>query len=339
MAIIQIPLNNFCTNNVCQSALNKALQDHINKENELMKKKQLFKRLMAYQKAMHLMNVANHSCSKDDLNDIFQRSKERFLNYFSNRLSEHTNRVLKDHFSNGIIMKLNTDLDYRVSLDIREDHNVDDIEGGDLSGFTSGLLLDAVLPKVNLDEFLSITFVPLVSDFINPKTSEGKVELAISPFSCANPKLGEQITGHELAHALSFLFMNLGRSEESFNKFLNVRNKCVNSFYQTPILKPGYPDFHKDDQFRSEEDMADLIQGLLYDDEKKLLLSCALLRYNPNTRKMDSSLENPNLDDPHTASFLRLLREAVYKDIHLPPSCQRIINENSNSYRFKKCTF
>ena len=110
--------------------------------------------------------------------------------------------------------------------------------------------------------------------------------VGISNFSCHFHEHGKQTLAHELAHTLSHWFgqnkQDLNRSNKpsrrSYRQYMKLR-KCANKRYKTTNkskTKIHVRFGHNNDQFRTEEDMADLIAYQVFQKEPTLS-QCSLL--------------------------------------------------------------
>jgi hypothetical protein len=99
---------------------------------------------------------------------------------------------------------------------------------------------------------------------------------------------------------------------------------------------------HKGDTKYTEEDMADFVAGLIYNNPNENLLSCALIATDVNNVDFDRkklSVLNPLSYDTHSSPFLRTLKEAILKNKVLTPSCRTIIDKYKDRINFNKCEF
>ena len=178
--------------------------------------------------------------------------------------------------------------------------------------------------------------------------------VGISNFSCHSHEHGKQTLAHELAHTLSHWFghnkPDLGKpnkpSEESYTQYMKLR-KCANKRYKTNnkskieiYVKFG----HNNDQFRTEEDMADLIAYQVFREEP-ILSQCSLL-LSSNGSKYDflniidpSPPKNAQImpADPHSTPLLRAITEAIHKRKPLSSACQQVVDIYSDKINFEPC--
>lgn len=177
-----------------------------------------------------------------------------------------------------------------------------------------------------------------LNEYFGYSIDPNKDAILTSMYSCFHPGYGKGIIAHELGHALSHAFSNNKLSAPSYTDYLKLR-KCVNKMqiddYKTKSINEKS---HKGDFLKTEEDTADLISYLTFP-SKNSLYSCGLL----NTSHDGTSYDELDLDfegienDTHSASIVRLLREAKYKGVALPSSCQKLIEQNKDKFRFETC--
>ncbi|MCK5882395.1 MAG: hypothetical protein KAG61_01805 [Bacteriovoracaceae bacterium] len=150
--------------------------------------------------------------------------------------------------------------------------------------------------------------------------------IAISMFSDLHLGSGKSITAHEIGHSLSY-FAGDNHLSISSNRSYNKIRKCVvnGHKYEVPF-----------DEFYAEEDMADIISYLSVNDGE--VSSCVLLQASDDRQNYKNlTLKNVYQFDPHSASLLRVLREAIYKNIPLGLACSQLVQSNKGDFRFKKC--
>lgn len=146
-----------------------------------------------------------------------------------------------------------------------------------------------------------------------------KYPLEVSDLSCGHPGVGEQIFAHELGHVLSYAIKENKLSATSREAYLRQR-ACVAGVGQGVFPNDG---------LYSEEDMADVVAHTVYADRPELM-SCALVgSENPQ-------LENSN-GDPHSTTFVRILREAAHKGVLVGPACRQIVAQQAGQMRLSPC--
>lgn len=175
----------------------------------------------------------------------------------------------------------------------------------------------------------------VANDFYDPMKSF----LKVSNHSCSQGDYGADLLPHELGHVFSDLVSKQLISKETKKIYIQQRN-CINSQSLIPQYKGQYRKWQPEDHFRSEEDMADYFSAQVAnlnrkDKEEVIIRSCAFMKVENNSYS-NISLENSNYDN-HSSSALRILREAKYKGITFPSSCQQIIDKNKHLFEFKNC--
>jgi hypothetical protein len=191
-----------------------------------------------------------------------------------------------------------------------------------------GITWDNITPPSNRDEKNKL------EDY-----QPNKNNISISHFSCTHGELGENIVYHELGHLLTYFFKQAKVSHSSWLKYMNLR-QCINdqnSKEYTLQYSHNPPNSFPGDTYRTEEDMADLIQDIVnqvhYPNDRQKL-NCHFLPVQ-NNQYYKLSLDNKLKMNSHSSEFTRLLRNALRQKKMLPPSCSKIIEINPK--RFKKC--
>lgn len=177
--------------------------------------------------------------------------------------------------------------------------------------------------------------------------------VGISNFSCHFHDHGKQTLAHELAHTLSHWFgqykQDLGKSRKpsrrSYRQYMKLR-RCANKRYKTTDKSKTkiYVGFgHNNDQFRTEEDMADLITHQVFQEEPTLS-QCSLLSSSNGVKYDFPDILYPpvqkNLQvipDPHSTPLLRAITEAIHKRKTLSPACQQVVDTYSDRINFEPC--
>ena len=179
--------------------------------------------------------------------------------------------------------------------------------------------------------------------------------VGISNFSCHSHEHGKQTLAHELAHALSHWFgqnkPNLGRtnkpSRESYNQYMKLR-ECTNRRYKRSRPKKSKIEIHvrfghNNDQFRTEEDMADLIAYQVFQEEPtlsqcSLLLSSSGSKYDfPNIIYPPLPKDVQVMPDAHSTPLLRTITEAIHKRKPLSSACQQVVDMYNDRINFEPC--
>lgn len=163
-----------------------------------------------------------------------------------------------------------------------------------------------------------------------------KDNIMISLFTCSHENEGKGVLSHEMGHALSYAFYKKKLSEESEKAYMKQRS-CATSSYVNPAKSIADLFNRPGDSLRTEEDMADVI-SFMATKEDQTFFTCALLETNKKGDQfINLSLKNPLNTDTHSSPLLRIIREAIYKNKTLPPSCKGIIEGSRNEYRFTPC--
>ena len=92
---------------------------------------------------------------------------------------------------------------------------------------------------------------------------------------------------------------------------------------------------HKGDTSFSEEDTADFLATLSTPHDKKIYI-CALLKTSPLNNSY-SNLEFIKQGSNHSSPFSRVIFEAINRDIPLPTTCKKLIEQERPAMRFEKC--
>ena len=167
-------------------------------------------------------------------------------------------------------------------------------------------------------------------------SSKGAINLSL--FSCLHPHHGQGVASHEMAHLLSWLFMQNKLSEKSYGSYKKLR-ECATKRYKHLKAPSIQSDTHENDQLKTEEDTADLISYLAVPD-KKSHYSCALLSITAaGTQYKETDLLNNGLKgfSPHSNSLLRVLFEAIHKRVELSSACKRVVEHYKDDIDFTPC--
>ena len=202
--------------------------------------------------------------------------------------------------------------------------------------------------KRNKDMYKPICPLPVVlgSDVFAPHTST----LNISLFSCTFHEHGKQTLAHELGHAMSHWFNKNKPHDQpdnpsmiSYEEYMKLR-ACANrrrTINNAPNSVKYKLFHHNNDQWRTEEDVADLIAYKVFQDDP-ILNNCSRLITSHNDLKYTSlkvlhPTSKSKKADTHSTNFLRVLMEAIHKRIELPPSCQQVVDIYSDRINFEPC--
>ena len=170
-------------------------------------------------------------------------------------------------------------------------------------------------------------------------------KIEVSFVSCALHDHGKGILAHEIGHAISLLFKTgnteTTMSKQSTNKYQKLR-ACATKRYKNKTFSPELPQQdlhdHQDDRFKTEEDTADLFSYMVFQDDPKHH-QCAILQTSIDGSKYKGIkvLNSPQMIQPHSTPFLRVLMEAIHKRTKLSSACQKVINKYKNKIDFKPC--
>ena len=197
--------------------------------------------------------------------------------------------------------------------------------------------LDNILTSCNEVEYMT-------NDHFSPGEDSDSSYLHISTFSCNHYTTGKQIFAHEIGHAISAQFFRKEISKKSRKKYMDHR-ECITGNYKDKEFSGSslYQDnvFPGDSKY-SEEDMADFVSSIVYNNPQEKLLNCDLLSRSKNNIDYDKnkiSVLNKVEEDTHSSAFLRTLKEAIFKNKILTPSCRGIIEKYKDRINFNKCGF
>ncbi|MBL7663825.1 MAG: hypothetical protein JNM93_01735 [Bacteriovoracaceae bacterium] len=172
-------------------------------------------------------------------------------------------------------------------------------------------------------------------------TGNGTIELYLSDLTALFPEYGVQIFLHEFGHVVSNIFAEKNMPPHDYKKYKSFR-QCVSSDYVKPMkLEDGDFRRHAGDYFLTEEDSSDVFSYLLTKTDKQLV-ECTLLSPNvfyDDYHDFDFRYIKDGRLDNHSATFLRILREARYKGKTFGTACQQVVKKYSDTIKFKTCFF
>ncbi|MDE0518942.1 MAG: hypothetical protein OXH36_05240 [Bdellovibrionales bacterium] len=192
----------------------------------------------------------------------------------------------------------------------------------------------------------------VVSDSFSPEENM----IAVSHFSCHFHDHGKQIVAHELAHALSHWFsknkQKLNKpnkpSKISYRQYMKLR-RCANRRYntkdKTKMNRPFRLDHIKNETYRTEEDMADLIAYQVFQKEPILFQCSGLLSSKEGSKYAKLHILPPPPPkevqvmppDTHSPPLLRVITEALHKRKPLSTACQQVVNLYNDRINFEPC--
>ena len=238
-----------------------------------------------------------------------QGAQETNNSHFLEKVNERHLAMEKDpqenysHYNEAqLIAKLFTFLDERLQ-------QINPLNNINLCPSTMSSLL-------SYDGFVAKEHIQQAETLFNVNLGE-KDSILLSPFTLSYPDYGKGILAHELSHLISNLLFHRNELDRSdVPPVLLEMRECLNA-------SDGNP-------YKLEEDTSDLISYLMTKDDPDLY-SCSLLgRSFDGNSYIDLHLFSEMGVHSHSASLLRLLREALYKNKDLSPSCQEFIDKSSH---------
>lgn len=182
------------------------------------------------------------------------------------------------------------------------------------------------------DMYVSQGFLTKAPRFRPQGIDPSRDNITVSPYSCEHAQEGKGIIAHEVGHAISNLMSLRTASSSSLRKYNKMR-KCASAQWKNnPNAVIAY---HKGDKFFTEEDTADVLSYMAFNDPTSPY-GCALLI--PDGSNYESLNLTPPAGDNHTPGMVRLLRELQFKAPHkIPETCKELIKRNSDKFG-KKCS-
>lgn len=295
-----------------------------------------FKKLIPEVKAALLKNV---------LSTYSEHSREAFKKYLDNEIhfAVRTFTNDEDQFIDQVKEDLNSRRNYGPANDTTSliERALSLFDYNDVLGRMSPLnkmyICEDSTASITWDSFLPKKLVKKDSEGLYPDDNPDKDNINISMFTCTHHQHGKGILAHELGHALSWAFYDNKLSEKSYKEFMEMR-ACANKLYKKDesSAKPIFFE-HNNDKYRTEEDMADLI-GYKTIPDKSNFVGCSLLEPSEDgTAYQNVEIRNSIDADSHSSALLRVLQEAIHKRRAIPASCQEVINNNKDNYRFEPC--
>ena len=270
--------------------------------------------------------------------DYSQESKSKFMDYIQNSLSIHYKENPRDDFLNKIKSYSNTK---PSPIPIRSETFTNNPE----NNFIPPAFISANLPNTfNSSDLCSANLLQQntkITESLRVKDKKRWETIHMSTFSCAFHHYGKQALAHEIGHALSNAFKAGELSVKSYNKHKKLRECATKHYKKSDTPNQSYQlkkkQTHQNDRFKTEEDTADLISYIIFNDEL-VLQSCYFLQPAKDGIKYNA-LEMFNIDeeDTHSAPFLRLLMEAIHKRTKLSLACQQVIDKYKDRVNFEPC--
>lgn len=300
-------------------------------------KKDDFKKLIPEIKKNFLKNVFNSYSSdstkafknylENDLHlsaGIIKQDVQQYIDNVNDSYKSFKKNSLPENFTSYDNKKfIKTLLDYKNYL-------------GEIDPLNSITICKDSLSFVAWDQYFSKNDASYFSDEEDIVTD--KDNIMMSAFTCNNHAHGKGILAHEMGHALSSVFSTNRLSRDSYEKYRELR-QCASTLYKYKEEDENqfYIFEHEGDNFKTEEDTADLISYMANPD-KTALYGCSLLEPSTEeTHYVKLDLSNSEIMDTHSSPLLRLLQEAIHKRISLPSTCQELINQNVDKFRFTSC--
>lgn len=162
-----------------------------------------------------------------------------------------------------------------------------------------------------------------------------KGHIYISDFSVKNESSGKLIVAHELGHAISNVVKTGDMGLFGASSYKKMRECVTKNYVHFESFEVG-PRAQKGDGLQTEEDLADLIMAMTYPDEK-VFATCALIEPSKDRKSYTASGAETDFGDSHSTPFIRLMMEAINKNMPLPSSCQSAMVPMKDVYKFKKC--
>jgi len=359
-----------CSEEICQKAIQQEIEkldfNSWVKELELKNKKrdQLTLENLSYCKSEFAMQ-ALRDYDRSEFIKIFPLVKNLFLNNVFKKFSSHSKKAFKDYLDKSL--NLSTKIkkgDVEKFIDkVKEDYKSsrDNTDQEDYSAYKDKKYVRKLFDyyddfKNDIDPLKSVrscsdSLSNIVWDgFISKEdtTSSGlegegsdidieKDNILVSMFSAINFNKGKGVLAHEMGHALSVVFLKNKLSNESYEEYMKIR-ECANSLYKIGrVEKKPIAHEHKGDVYRTEEDTADLISYRAISG-KDTFFECFILEPSSDGLSyVDAQLYNVDKNDPHSAPLLRVLQEAIHKKMNIPSTCQELIKQNNDKYRFTPC--
>lgn len=292
--------------------------------------------------------------------NIFRKVKMQMEKNVLTKFSKHSQIFLRDYLNNRLdysrenTKKLITSVDPISDFKFKADMYVKGSTEPFISNLAHSLTeIKKMAENINsLDPFLDEAspcgngpgsnawdaFLPTLPDNLSIPDSLKKFSntdhIFISDFTCNHEHRGKHAVAHEIGHALSSVFRSQKTSQESLKKYLVLRACATNKYFDFRLATTF--NAFENDQLYIEEDTADLIAFMSYPNDKTLF-TCSLLKpslFNEQYSDLYFILEN---NDPHSTPFTRVINEAIQKNVDLPVSCSRLIQNENPRMSFTPC--
>ena len=294
-----------------------------------------------------LSNYIKMSIDQDDIDkfrELLPDVKKEFLRTGMADFSEHSRSAFKEYLDKKVSFKfdfeergspltlLNTPSDRNIEQDLLQYLSRND--SAEYYEPFSGLKVCESFNEASMsDAFYAADLANKGGDHHAVPLEKDTVTLSLQ--TCRYHKAGEFVVAHELAHALSYALHKEGLSKSSLEAYRKTR-ECARGM-SPEKAQPKY-NLHPGDVLTTEEDMADIIAFKTTRGEKSLG-TCVLLT-SKNGDYYQTFGEPLSLDVPqgktHSLSFVRLVREAIYKTEQLPKTCEPVVKEYRSAYKDNK---
>lgn len=346
----------FCRSSECSVIISKRLQtkqlpqlkaDLIRMKSGDKKVPELAKKCKSFYYAKDYNSQIRNKHNPQKIVQEFSNTLDKFVTKLSTRYSKESLQMLKQKVIHGtgliaagssVGQRIETNADY---FERTLHHFSTQKHKADLASKLTNinLLYSAMFPKDFITEHDRHCSgvengVLIGDDFYNPV----KNVLNISASSCEHPVSGNEIIAHELGHVFSAFIREDSASSKSKKEFLSDRS-CVND----RVLIPSYSSMtrkdYPEDHFYSEEDMADYLRHIVFDDQK--VIGNGSFSHCSGMPNYDDEKTFVNLDfiknDPHTPPFFRMINSLIDKRVDIPSTCKAVLEKKNHLYSAKKC--
>ena len=263
-----------------------------------------------------------------------KRYKDKFLNTIFADYSETSRQQFANYMNNTLIIDLPEENGEKQFI-----NHINNIATATKKDPT-GKFNFSIIMKV-ISESASICPSYIASERIggSPVYVSGKNKILTSFINYGFQKHGKQVFAHELAHALSEQFTKGELSQSSYKRYKQLRS-CVKkrfAFDDSYIQARKNSIYHENDKLSTEEDMADLISHLVFQNEPTIALC---LKIGPS-EKDNTKYRNLKIiefaGEEYSTPFLRVIMEAIHKRKKLSPSCQQVVDMYKDRVNFEPC--
>lgn len=296
-----------------------------------------------------IINASSNASNEKNAKAIFAKVKKQMEEKVFSKFSAHSREIIKRYFDNNI--NANNEKSETLHMAGEEDSTLRELDVASTENLTQNVATqeEAYYELVKLqDSGVYDVGMSLCQDgqsiawdsFMPHKNFEEDEALSsvygemdqmfVSPFTTLNEKAGRAIVAHELGHAMSYVFQDADMSQSSAATYQKIR-QCATENYLENTKKDG------SEGRNTEEDTADLIAYMTYQNEKEVFL-CALLRPSMDNKSyVNLEFLEQNTQDTHSTSLYRAYLEAINKGLPAPVSCQKSFERHADVLRAKKC--